>query len=145
LRFNTLSRFTTSGYWLSFVNVPDFVRSLYNPEDRSLMQPSLVFAGLALATLMKSSEMELGSAGRERAIWLRDKAQAWLEASWNSQWIDMTLAKAALVSVQFGLLSVFVVDILPRSLLCTSRLHTHSILPSVRDALWPISMELSGN
>ncbi|KAG0700822.1 hypothetical protein DFH29DRAFT_602797 [Suillus ampliporus] len=89
--------FTTSGYWLSFVNVPDFVRSLYNPEDRSLMQPSLVFAGLALATLMKSSEMELGSAGRERAVWLRDKAQAWLEASWNSQWIDMTLAKAALI------------------------------------------------
>ncbi|OJA20523.1 hypothetical protein AZE42_01595 [Rhizopogon vesiculosus] len=89
--------FTASGYWLSFVNVPDFVRSLYNPEDRSLMQPSLVFAGLALATLMKSSEMELGSAGRERAIWLRDKAQAWLEASWNSQWIDMTLAKAALI------------------------------------------------
>lgn len=43
--------------------------------------------------------MELGSAGRERAVWLRDKAQAWLEASWNSQWIDMTLAKAALVSM----------------------------------------------
>ncbi|KAG1812086.1 uncharacterized protein BJ212DRAFT_1371289 [Suillus subaureus] len=89
--------FTTSGYWLSFVNVPDFVHSLYNPEERSLMQPSLVFAGLALATLMKSSEMELGSAGRERAVWLRDKAQAWLEASLNSQWIDMTLAKAALI------------------------------------------------
>ncbi|KIJ68076.1 hypothetical protein HYDPIDRAFT_173755 [Hydnomerulius pinastri MD-312] len=61
------------------------------------MQPSLVFAGLALATLMKSSEMELGTAGRNRALWLRDQAQASLEASWNSQWIDMTLAKAALI------------------------------------------------
>ncbi|KAG1790494.1 uncharacterized protein HD556DRAFT_1310512 [Suillus plorans] len=93
--------FTASGYWLSFVNVPDFVHSLYNPEERSLMQPSLVFAGLALATLMKSSEMELGSAGRERAVWLRDKAQAWLEASMNSQWIDITLAKAALIIAMY--------------------------------------------
>lgn len=73
------------------------MRSLYNPEDRSLMQPSFVFAGLALATLMKSSEMELGTAGRTRAAWLRDQAQASLEASWNAQWIDITLAKAALV------------------------------------------------
>ncbi|KAG8214094.1 hypothetical protein J3R82DRAFT_10852 [Butyriboletus roseoflavus] len=93
--------FTTTGYWLSFVDVPDFVRSLYSPEDRSLMQPSLVFAGLALATLMKSSEMELSTAGRNRAAWLRDQAQASLEASWNAQWIDMTLAKAAFILAVF--------------------------------------------
>ena len=73
------------------------------------MQPSLVFAGLALATLMKSSEMELGTQGRTRAAWLRDQAQASLEASWNAQWIDMTLAKAALVRARF----------LPRNLLCS--------------------------
>jgi hypothetical protein len=108
------------------------------------MQPSLVFAGLALATLMKSSEMELGSAGRERAVWLRDKAQAWLEASLNSQWIDMTLAKAALVSVYFQLLSI-VAYALSRLLPCTSPRLTHTIPPSARDALWPISMELSAN
>ncbi|KIK99397.1 hypothetical protein PAXRUDRAFT_822813 [Paxillus rubicundulus Ve08.2h10] len=89
--------FTTAGYWLSFVNVSDFLQSLYSPEDRSLMQPSFVLAGLALATLMKSSEMGLGTAGRNRAVWLRDQAQTLLEASWNSQWIDMTLAKAALI------------------------------------------------
>jgi len=97
------------------------------------MQPSLVFAGLALATLMKSSEMELGSAGRERAIWLRDKAQGWLEASWNSQWIDMTLAKAALVSATT--LHSVLPDVLFRLSLYTSPPHTRSILPSVRDAL----------
>ncbi|KAH7911013.1 hypothetical protein BJ138DRAFT_1151604 [Hygrophoropsis aurantiaca] len=95
------SLFTTTGYWLSFVNVPDFVRSLYNPEDRSLMQPSLVLAGLALATLMKSSEMELGTAGRNRALWLRDAAQSSLEASWSTGWIDMTLAKAAVILAVF--------------------------------------------
>ncbi|KAF9230511.1 hypothetical protein BU15DRAFT_83535 [Melanogaster broomeanus] len=88
--------FATTGYWLSFVNVPDFVQSLYNPEDRSMMQPSLVFAGLALATLMKSSETELGTAGRNRAAWFRDQTQASLETSWNSQWVDITLVKAAL-------------------------------------------------
>jgi len=65
------------------------------------MQPSLVLAGLALATLMKSSEMELGAAGRNRAIWLRDAAQASLESSWNTGWIDMTLAKAALILAVF--------------------------------------------
>ena len=62
-----------------------------------MMQPSLVFAGLALATLMKSSAVELSTVGRTRAAWLRDQAQASLEASWNAQWIDITLAKAALV------------------------------------------------
>ncbi|KAG1853089.1 hypothetical protein F4604DRAFT_2044544 [Suillus subluteus] len=31
--------FMTNGYWLSFVNMPDFVHSLCNPEERSLMQP----------------------------------------------------------------------------------------------------------
>ncbi|KAG9316797.1 hypothetical protein JVU11DRAFT_2861 [Chiua virens] len=93
--------FTTTGCWLSFVDIPDFLRSLYSPEDRLSMQPSLVFAGLALATLMKSSEMELGTAGRTRAAWLRDQAQASLETSWNAQWIDMTLAKAAVILAVF--------------------------------------------
>lgn len=65
------------------------------------MQPSLVFAGLALATLIKSSEMELSTAGRNRAAWLRDQAHASLEASWNAQWIDITLAKAAFVRTHF--------------------------------------------
>jgi hypothetical protein len=93
--------FTTAGYFLSFVHVPDFMRSLYNLEDRSMMQPSLVFAGLALATLMKSSAVELSTVGRTRAAWLRDQAQASLEASWNAQWIDITLAKAALILAVF--------------------------------------------
>jgi hypothetical protein len=50
-----------------------------------------------MATLMKSSESELGEAGRTRALWLRDTAQRHLESSWNCQWIDPTLAEAALV------------------------------------------------
>ena len=47
--------------------------------------------------LMRSSETELGAHGRERALWLKNSAQAALESSWNSRWIDLSLAEAALV------------------------------------------------
>jgi len=61
------------------------------------IQPSFIFAGLALATLMKSSEIEHGAAGRSRAMWLRDAAQTALQSSWTANWINATLAEAALV------------------------------------------------
>lgn len=89
--------FTTPGYWLPLINVNEFVRQLYGSGDPSLPQLSLVFAGLAVATLMKSSEMGLGTAGRNRAAWFRDTAQSSLEASWSAQLIDINLAKAALM------------------------------------------------
>lgn len=60
-----------------------------------------------MATLMKSSETELGSVGRNRALWLRNAAQRALESSWNTQWIDSTLAEAALVTFgSFTILNV---------------------------------------
>lgn len=62
------------------------------------MQPAVIYAGLALATLMKSSQLELGTAGSNRALWLRDAAQSNMEQSLSSQWIDVPLAEAALVS-----------------------------------------------
>ncbi|KAG6335686.1 hypothetical protein ID866_3392 [Astraeus odoratus] len=89
--------FSTPGHWLPTINFNDFARRLYNSEDPSLSLLSLVFAGLAVATLMKSSEVGFGTAGRNRAVWLRDQAQASLEASWSAQLVDVTLAKAALM------------------------------------------------
>jgi hypothetical protein len=89
--------FNTTGYWLSFIHVPQFIRSLYNADDRSRLQPSLIYAGLALATLMKSSELELCGGGRSRALWLRDAAQSNMEQALGAQWIDLQLAEAALV------------------------------------------------
>lgn len=59
-----------------------------------------------MATLMKSSDMERGERGRERALYLRDAAQSALEASWNSQSIDLTLAEAAMVSSPGGRVDV---------------------------------------
>lgn len=62
------------------------------------MQPSLVLAGLAVSTFLNSGELNGGNAGRLRAVWLRDVAQSALEASFNAQWIEPTLAQAAWVS-----------------------------------------------
>jgi len=94
----TFDRFNDTGHWFPFLNLNFFLQSLWDADERSRIQPSFVLAGLAMATLMKSSETELASSGRNRALWLRDAAQAALESAWNSDWIDATLAEAALVS-----------------------------------------------
>jgi hypothetical protein len=65
------------------------------------MQPSLVIASLALATMIQSSELELGPSGRERARRLGDLANAELQAALNTGAIDHTLAEAALVLTVF--------------------------------------------
>ena len=62
------------------------------------MQPPLVIALLALATIMMSSNMELGSAGRERAKNLGEYAYGLLQATLNDGSPDPTLAQALLVS-----------------------------------------------
>lgn len=58
---------------------------------------SLVMSALAMATLMKSSEIELGSRGRELALTLRDQARACLEHACNTRTPDYQMAGAALV------------------------------------------------
>ena len=65
------------------------------------MQPALVYAYLAMAKFVRSSEIELGARGRAQALTLRDLAQAHLEESWNMQWIDLGLAEAAMVLALF--------------------------------------------
>ena len=85
------------GYWLSFINTMYFIRSLFTVDERSRMQPALIYAGLALATLMRSSKLELCGGGCSRALWLRDAAQSNLEQSLSTQWIDLQLAEAVLV------------------------------------------------
>ena len=61
------------------------------------MQPPLVIAALALATIMMSSHMELGSTGRERAKNLGEYANGLLRAALNDGSTDPALAKAFLV------------------------------------------------
>jgi hypothetical protein len=65
------------------------------------MQPALVYAYLAMARFVRSSEIELGARGRVQALRLRDMAQVHLENSWSMQWIDLELAEAAMVLALF--------------------------------------------
>lgn len=91
-------RFKDAGSSLSFINVDFFLKRLWNPEDRLKIQPAFVLSGLAMATLMKSSECENRAPGRDRALWLRNAAQGALEQALASEWVDASLAEAALVS-----------------------------------------------
>ncbi|EAU85892.2 hypothetical protein CC1G_02915 [Coprinopsis cinerea okayama7 len=87
--------FRASNYWFSFFHLPTFFGNFYDPHKRERMQPSLVLALLAISTFFQSSEVGNGQGGRERALRFRDEAQGALEASFNSGWIDETLAQAA--------------------------------------------------
>ncbi|KAK7046350.1 Zn(2)-C6 fungal-type domain-containing protein [Favolaschia claudopus] len=96
--------FSDTGHWLSFLNLPFFLDMLWNPEERLKIQPAFVLAGLAMAELMRSSDSERGAAGRARASWLRDNAQTALTIAMsggNGDWIDASLAEAALILVLY--------------------------------------------
>ncbi|KAH9940377.1 uncharacterized protein BXZ73DRAFT_88637 [Epithele typhae] len=92
--------FNHSGYWLSFINVDLFFEDLHNPQSRGRMEP-VVMSGLAMAILMKSSEMDLGGRGRELALTLRDRSQACLELACRNQALDYSMAEAALILALF--------------------------------------------
>ncbi|KAH9993527.1 hypothetical protein BJV77DRAFT_349009 [Russula vinacea] len=65
------------------------------------MQPALIYACLAMAKLIRSSEIELGGDGRAHALGLRGAAQEHLRESWSAQWVDLGLAEAAMVLALF--------------------------------------------
>lgn len=89
--------FNSSIHWLAFLNDRYFFRRLWDPSEREKLQPALVLSALALATLLKSSEVVLGARGRERALWFRDNAQSYLEQAWSNSTVDPSLAQAAMV------------------------------------------------
>lgn len=89
--------FRASNYWFSFFHVPRFFATYHNAQTRSEIQPALILILITMSIFFRSSEREGGAAGRERALRFRDHAQAALEASFNSGWIDETLAQAAFV------------------------------------------------
>ncbi|KAF8069868.1 hypothetical protein FPV67DRAFT_1414189 [Lyophyllum atratum] len=93
--------FQDTGYWLCFLNLDYFLKTLADEELRLSIQPAFIYAGLAMATLMKSSEVEFKAPGRERALWLQGTAQTYLETSLASEWIDASLAEAALILALF--------------------------------------------
>ncbi|KAK7453326.1 hypothetical protein VKT23_012005 [Stygiomarasmius scandens] len=90
-----------AGHWLTFINIEFFERTVRNPDERLSIQPALILASLAMATLMKSSEVEYGPEGRNQAMVLRQSAQDALDAAFRSEWVDATLAEAALILAFF--------------------------------------------
>ncbi|KAF9519604.1 hypothetical protein BS47DRAFT_1312196 [Hydnum rufescens UP504] len=86
----------------SFINLPLFFSTFHHPSQREHVQPSLVFAMLALSTLFRSTDIVgLGEAGRFKALELRNLAQNHFDMSLNSGWITPDLAKAALLLMIF--------------------------------------------
>jgi hypothetical protein len=92
------NRFDSLAPALSFINTRFLRDILYNPDERLKIQPSFILSGLAMAFLVKSGGRDVDSSSfRDRAFVLRDQAQMALETSWNSRWIDPSLAQAAVV------------------------------------------------
>lgn len=91
--------FRRSNWWFSFIHTSTFWSNFHNSERRSssAVQPGLIYAALAMATFLKSNEMEGGRWGREMAAELRDQAQAAIDNSISVNWVDIGLAQAAWV------------------------------------------------
>ncbi|KAL0569731.1 hypothetical protein V5O48_012229 [Marasmius crinis-equi] len=102
LETHTRYLFSDTSHNLEFLNVGCFVQNLYSPERRHTIQPSLMLAILAMATLMKSSNIEHGEKGRRDALHLRDAAHQALQATMaSSEWVDAAVAEAALILCLF--------------------------------------------
>ncbi|PFH53661.1 hypothetical protein AMATHDRAFT_136913, partial [Amanita thiersii Skay4041] len=65
------------------------------------IQPAFIFAGMALATLMKSSEKGMGAKGREDALALSESTRVALSNSYSTGWIDVKLVQAAYIMALF--------------------------------------------
>ena len=73
------------------------VKRLLRDDERLRIQPAFILACLALAKLMKSSTMEGSSPGLQQAMILGSDAHTAFHEAVRLQWIDATLAEAALV------------------------------------------------
>ncbi|KZP29121.1 hypothetical protein FIBSPDRAFT_816488 [Athelia psychrophila] len=93
--------FRTTISWMSFIHVPRFFSTFFNPITRANSQPSLIIMACALSIFLQSSELGRGKAGRELALQLRDQAEGALQASLNAGWIDENLAIAAWMLAMF--------------------------------------------
>lgn len=92
---------TDAAQWFYFLNIDHLIISLSDGDKRIHIQPAFIYASLALAMLMKSSEKGRGMAGREEALRLFGLAQSALSNSYRSGWIDIKLAAAALIMALF--------------------------------------------
>ncbi|KAF8814824.1 hypothetical protein BYT27DRAFT_7156612 [Phlegmacium glaucopus] len=88
-------------HFLAFLNINFLIKRLLHDDERLRIQPAFILACLALAKLMKSSTMEGSSLGLQQAMILGSDAHAAFRDAVSLQWIDATLAEAALVLALF--------------------------------------------
>ncbi|KAI0764498.1 hypothetical protein BD413DRAFT_575275 [Trametes elegans] len=122
--------FQVSLHWFSFINIPRFFASLFNPILRRGIQPSLILSALGLATFFQSSEAERGHKGREKALRLIDQAHATFNASVASGWIDVGLVQAA------WLLAIFEIQAHPK----LTRQRTHEAMATLDSLIRYLSL-----
>lgn len=72
--------------------------SLHEDSERMKIQPAFIFAGLALAQLLRSSRAEQGLMGMEKAVRLRDQANEAIDQALHAGQLHADLAKARFVS-----------------------------------------------
>ncbi|KAL1745128.1 hypothetical protein HDZ31DRAFT_37102 [Schizophyllum fasciatum] len=93
--------FRVSNYWFAFFHLPTFFATFHNAYRRDNMQPGLIYGALAISIFFRSSQLEGKEIGRERALRFRDMAQGYIDASYNTQSIDLELAQAAWLAALF--------------------------------------------
>ena len=89
--------FSASNHWFAFLHVPSVLETYKDPAKRERMQGSLLLSLLAVSTFWQSSESGKGREGRERSMQFCQAARCALEASFNANAIEETLAQAAWV------------------------------------------------
>lgn len=89
--------FDDTNHWLTFLNLTKFLEYLTDPQQRVNIHPAFILAILAMATLMRSSEVGYGGKGRDRALLLKQSAKELLDDGEDSKEMDPRLAQAALV------------------------------------------------
>jgi len=82
--------FRISSVHFAFIHLPLFYSCIQKTEGRTQMQPALILSLLALATLLRSSELGLGMPGRLRALSLLEQAQSAFAASYNSSVVTLS-------------------------------------------------------
>ncbi|KAF7782921.1 transcriptional regulator family: Fungal Specific TF [Agaricus bisporus var. burnettii] len=94
LRYNTTHQ-------LSFVHIDSLAVSLHEDSERMKIQPAFIFAGLALAQLLRSSRAEQGLMGMEKAVRLRDQANEAIDQALHAGQLHADLAKARFLLAVF--------------------------------------------
>ncbi|TFK16655.1 hypothetical protein FA15DRAFT_741029 [Coprinopsis marcescibilis] len=90
-----------TGHMLSFINVENLEKRLWQEEHRATVHPAFIYAALALARLMRSSNFGGESGGLNMALSYRNEAVRAMRESKDQRYVDLTLVEAALILVIF--------------------------------------------